>query len=228
MNRPLNRKDNLVRGIYPILDAQWLEESGYFKAWTRDAIQSVSQEISAAGVSTLQLRCKKSGQAAYQFLESWVPILRQECTDTALIINDRVDLALYFEADGVHVGQDDLPVALCRKLLGDGRIIGLSTHNPEEIRHAGETTADYLGFGPVFSTTSKADAESVRGIQALKIAVQSSPLPLVAIGGIGLSQLVEVQGTGVSSAAMISGLWDKDGKPQFCTAAQQWKSLATG
>jgi thiamine-phosphate pyrophosphorylase len=218
----MSLRESPVAGIYPILDAQWLEQSGRCKAWTPEARTNVAKDIYAANISILQLRCKQSGQAAYEFIDSWISTLRKQCPDTAVIINDRVDLALYFEADGVHVGQDDLPIHLCRQLLGTKGIIGLSTHSPSEIQQAAETTADYIGFGPIFATSSKSDTHAVQGVDALQEARRSSPLPMVAIGGIGLTQLPDVHATQVASAAMISGVWDQNGMPQFQTAARYW------
>ncbi len=202
-----------VAGIYPILDAGYLHDSTLFGAWTRHKAEEVAAAIARADIAILQLRCKGSGKAAFDFLETWMTALRTECRDTALIINDRVDLALYFEADGVHVGQDDLPVHLCRRLLGEKRLIGLSTHDEAEIRHAAETAADYIGFGPVYPTTTKTDTHDLQGIENLLDAVRSSPLPVAAIGGIGVAQVAEVAATGVAAAAMISGLWGPDGRP---------------
>ncbi|MBF0454627.1 MAG: thiamine phosphate synthase [Magnetococcales bacterium] len=220
----MSQSTPLVKGIYPILDAQWLEGAGPFGPWTDKARALVALDIAAANLPVLQLRCKGDGRAAHDFMEPWIIQLRKSAPSTALIINDRVDLALYFEADGVHMGQEDLPIHLCRRLLGPNRIIGLSTHSPQEIRHAAEeTSANYLGFGPLFPTRSKQDTQSVQGIEALAEASRISPLPLVAIGGIGLAQLATVKATQVASAAMISGLWSTKGEPQFVLAESLWQ-----
>jgi thiamine-phosphate pyrophosphorylase len=208
-----------INGIYPILDAQWLNST---QSFTARKIKDVAKTIAAANISVLQLRCKINGLTAYEFIDSWMPALREHCKDTAIIINDRVDLALYFEADGVHMGQDDLPIHLCRKLLGTKSIIGLSTHNLTEIRSAEETTADYIGFGPVFTTSTKTDAKTVQGLQALAAAQKATSLPIVAIGGIGIEQLPDIKKTETAAAAIISGLWDREGEPQFKTATSCW------
>ena len=218
-----NKPKQPIAGIYPIFDAHWLEKPGQFAKWTPESRKKVAQAVNDAAISVLQLRCKESGKTAFDFINSWLPILRNHCPDTAIIINDRVDLALYFAADGVHVGQDDLPVDLCRKLLGHKRIIGLSTHNQTEIRQASQTSADYIGFGPIYSTTSKTDTHPTQGTATLKQACQSSPLPVVAIGGINLEQLTEIRQTEATAAAMISGLWTPEKKPQFLAAANIWQ-----
>ncbi|MBF0381479.1 MAG: thiamine phosphate synthase [Magnetococcales bacterium] len=215
-----NSRQNPICGVYPILDAQWLDSQ---EGFTAAKINDVAVAISAAEISVLQLRCKTSGQAAYDFIDSWLPPLREHCKNTAIIINDRVDLALYFKADGVHVGQDDLPAHLCRKLLGKNSIIGLSTHTIAEINNAHDTTADYIGFGPVFSTTSKTDTHAVQGLQTLATAQQASSLPMVAIGGIGVEELTDIKKSRVAAAAMISGLWDENLNPLFAKASSCWK-----
>ncbi|MBF0444734.1 MAG: thiamine phosphate synthase [Magnetococcales bacterium] len=215
-------KKSPITGIYPILDAQWLNAK---ESFTAKKIKSTAKAIAAANISVLQLRCKAGGLEAYEFIDSWLPTLREHCKNTAIIINDRVDLALYFKADGVHMGQDDLPIHLCRQLLGANRIIGLSTHSQIEIHNAAKTTADYIGFGPVFSTTSKTDTQAVQGVQALAIAQKATSLPIVAIGGIGIQQLEEVRETKTAAAAMISGVWNKQGEPQFKAAASCWNKL---
>lgn len=206
-----------------MLDAQWLQKSGRFvRDWNLPAIERIAREMAAADIAILQLRCKRPGREACQFIQAWIRPLRQWCPDTAIIINDRVDLALYFEADGVHVGQEDVPPHLCRRLLGPERIIGLSTHTPEEIRQAAETPVDYIGFGPIYPTTSKTDTHATQGIESLKEACQISTLPLVAIGGIGLDQLPDIA-PHADAAAMIGGLWttDHDATP-FQAATRCW------
>jgi thiamine-phosphate pyrophosphorylase len=212
-----------VEGIYAILDAQWLAKSDFFIHNQKHIMDMAVADMKAAAISIVQLRCKQTGKDAYHFIESWISLLRTQCPGMAIIINDRVDLALYFEADGVHMGQDDLPINLCRKLLGPKKLIGLSTHSLEEISHAAETTADYIGFGPIFSTETKADTEKSQGVESLREASQKSALPVVAIGGIGLEELPNIRRAKAASAAMISGLWDKKGGPQFSKAMDCWQ-----
>jgi len=155
------------------------------------------------GVRAVQLREKDlEGKALYQLAGQ----LRELTVryQARLLINDRVDVALAVEADGVHLGQTSFPVAVARRLLGPGKLIGVSTHNPEEIAAAAE--ADFLVFGPVYATPSKAKYGEPQGLARLRQAVAQSPLPLLAIGGIAVEQVTEVLGTGAYGVAVISAL----------------------
>jgi thiamine-phosphate pyrophosphorylase len=126
-----------------------------------------------------------------------------------LIINDRVDVARLVDADGVHVGQDDLPPREARALLAPGKIIGFSTHNPTQLAAAARAgEADYLAFGPVFPTRSKHNPDPVVGLDALRAARRACSLPLVAIGGIDGDNLAATLATGVDCAALISAIID--------------------
>jgi thiamine-phosphate pyrophosphorylase len=127
---------------------------------------------------------------------------------TAVVINDRVDIALVTGADGVHLGQDDLPVTEARRLLGPDAIIGLSTHNLDQVEQARRLPVDYVAFGPIFETATKADHEPVTGARQLRnIRKAVNDIPLVAIGGITPENLISVLENGANSAAMISGLY---------------------
>lgn len=165
----------------------------------------VAPVLAGLPIPLVQLRGKGTGGEFFRFCALWMPLLRQHAPALNILINDRVDLALALNADGVHVGQTDLPVAVCRRLLGPNRLIGLSTHTVEEI-HAAHG-ADYLGFGPIYPTTTKADAEAVRGIAALAEACAAASVPVAAIGGIETGRLGEVRGAGAALAAMIGGVW---------------------
>jgi thiamine-phosphate pyrophosphorylase len=123
-----------------------------------------------------------------------------------LIMNDRADLALAAGFDGVHVGQDDLPVESVRKLVGPKLIVGASTHNPEQLKGADKTTADYLAIGPAFATTSKANPDPVVGLDGVKAARSLTQKPLVAIGGLSLANAKSVIEAGADSLALISAL----------------------
>jgi len=122
-----------------------------------------------------------------------------------LIVNDRVDIALACEADGVHLGQEDLPLYAARKLMGD-RIIGISTHSTEQAQEAEDGGADYIGFGPMFGTTTKATGYSARGLTMLRQVRDTVRVPIVAIGGITEANVKEVWQAGADSAAIISDL----------------------
>jgi thiamine-phosphate pyrophosphorylase len=123
-----------------------------------------------------------------------------------LIVNDRADIAWAADAHGVHLGNQDLPLSAARRLLGPDRILGASADNAEETARLAREGADYAGIGPIFSTTSKTDAGPVLGIEGLVKAVRASPIPLIAIGGITLSNLEEVVATGVHGVALLSAV----------------------
>lgn len=122
------------------------------------------------------------------------------------IVNDRVDVTLAAEADGVHLGQSDFPIAMARRLLGPHRIIGGSAATVEEARRCVEEGADYVGFGPVYPTGSKADAAPARGLALLREVAAAVPAPVVAIGGIGVGNAAEVVRAGAHGVAVISAV----------------------
>jgi thiamine-phosphate diphosphorylase len=123
-----------------------------------------------------------------------------------LIINDQIDLALAVKADGVHLGQDDLPLWIARKMLGNEAIVGISTHTLEEAMHAESEGADYIGFGPIFQTQTKGDARAPVGIKAISEVKQKIHIPLYAIGGIRRSDLSDLVTAGADGVAVISAL----------------------
>ncbi|MBF0425908.1 MAG: thiamine phosphate synthase [Magnetococcales bacterium] len=201
---------SLPGGLYPILDAAWLE--GHAPFWLQgDHPEQLARRLRAVGVALVQLRCKGSGDAQYRFMARWMGALRTAAPGVRVIVNDRLDIALDLAADGVHVGQEDLPVAVCRRLLGRERLIGLSTHTLDEVVVAATSGADYIGFGPVFATRTKADALDARGTETLAAACRATPLPVAAIGGIDQAGIGAVAKAGAWSAAMISGCFNADG-----------------
>ncbi len=123
-----------------------------------------------------------------------------------LIINDQIDLALAVRADGVHLGQDDLPLWLARKVLGNDAIVGISTHTLAEAMHAQSEGADYIGFGPIFQTQTKENARAPVGIKAITEMKQKVHIPIYAIGGIQRSHLPDLIKAGVDGVAVISAL----------------------
>lgn len=123
-----------------------------------------------------------------------------------LIINDHVDLALAVDADGVHVGQGDLPAAVVRRLIGKEKLLGLSTTNREQILAVDKTIVDYIGIGPVFPTQSKRNAAPAIGIARLAELAALAPVPSVAIGGISAERAPSVHASGVSGIAVVSAL----------------------
>lgn len=160
----------------------------------------------AGGATLIQIREK--GADVRSFMDDAAAAVRyaREC-GVRVIVNDRVDLAMVLEADGVHLGQDDLPPAEARRLLGPDAIIGYSTHTVAQARKATELPIDYLAFGPVFPTLTKERPDAVVGTGVLsEIAELAGKLPLVAIGGINEINLEQTLSSGASSAAIISGL----------------------
>lgn len=134
--------------------------------------------------------------------------LRQAATEVGvlLIVNDRCDLAMAVEADGVHLGQEDLPIAYARRLLGPGKIIGLSTHTVAQVHEAVTTQPDYIGFGPIFRTATKADHDAVVGLEGLRAVRALTTLPIFAIGGITADSVGEVMAAGADGVAVISAI----------------------
>jgi thiamine-phosphate pyrophosphorylase len=163
------------------------------------------EEMADAGVRLLQYRNKKTTSAR---------LLRDSCElgeasarrGMTFLVNDRADVALLANADGVHLGQDDLPVESARKILGPEKWIGVSTHNVEQFRRAVETSADYIAFGPAFSTTSKDNPDPVVGTEMLRQVRGLTNKPIVAIGGITVERAREVIEAGADSVAVISDI----------------------
>ena len=122
------------------------------------------------------------------------------------IVNDRCDLALAVDADGVHLGQGDLPFAYARKVMGTDKLIGLSTHNRHQVREAARLKPDYIGFGPIFKPVSKQDHDPVVGLEGLRQVRSLTSLPVFAIGGIQLDQVEAVMRAGADGIAVISAV----------------------
>ena len=163
--------------------------------------------LAKAGVPLLQLRYKPAGSGDYRALATRL-VKRLRPLGCSLLINDRPDVALLSAAAGVHLGQDDLPVEAARKLLGDNAIIGLSSHRVEEVEticaSAAARRLNYLAFGPVFDSPTKAGVRGARGLDALAEACRVSTLPVVAIGGITIDRAASIRAAGASAAAVIS------------------------
>jgi len=150
--------------------------------------------------------------------------LKNLCRNITFLVNDRVDIALAVNADGVHLGQGDLPYQLARKLLGKKRIIGLTVHNIREAEEAQKLGADYVGVSPVFSTRTKKDAGRASGVALIKKIRKRIPLPIVAIGGINLSNAPEVIHAGADCLCAISAVVTKpDVKSEIEKFQELWK-----
>lgn len=159
------------------------------------------------GATVVQLREKRA--TALEFYEAAKAALAvANERRVQLIINDRVDIALAVGAAGVHLGQDDLPPEIARRLLGDAAVIGYSTHSVEQALIAASLPIDYLAIGPIFATSTKENPDPVVGLDGLRAVRETiGSLPLVAIGGITHANSAEVLAAGADSVAMISGLW---------------------
>jgi len=163
-----------------------------------------ADEFVASGVALIQYRNKSA--IAREILEHARELKRRIPASVKLIMNDRADLCLAAEFDGVHVGQDDLSPESVRKVIGPDPWLGVSTHNPEQLAEADETSADYIAVGPVFATVSKANPDPVVGLEGVRRARQLTRKPLVAIGGITRANCRSVIDAGADSVAVISDL----------------------
>jgi len=191
--RPLR---SLLNGLYLILDERWS---------SRCSLPEVLREAGQAGVKLVQYRNKTgSMRDAYKVACTLRKIAEE--WEMMFLVNDRCDLAMAVEANGVHLGQTDLPLALARKLVGHDMLIGASTHNTEQVQKATEEGADYLGFGPIFPTDTKSDHDPVVGIQGMKYIRGLTPLPVFAIGGITPEVVPELCQAGANGVAVASGI----------------------
>lgn len=165
-------------------------------------MEQTALALARAGISCVQLRAKElpSGAFTRLSLRCVEQLGRAGCS---VIVNDRVDVAMAAGAAGVHLGDEDLPVETARRLLGPDFVIGYSTHAVDEIENA-PASADYLAFGPVFESPTKAGVRSARGLELLAQACRASARPVVAIGGITSASAAALWATGATSAAVIS------------------------
>jgi len=189
-----NLKEIFAAGIYGITAEEYsLGRSN----------MEVVKEMIAAGIKIVQYREKDKTMSA-KFSECLK--LRQITKEAgvAFIVNDHVDLALLVGADGVHVGQDDLPAEAVRRLVGPDMIIGLSTHSPEQAQAAMRVDVDYIGVGPLFPTSTKKDVCAPVGLEYLEYVVQNIPLPFVAIGGIKEHNILEVKKRGAACICLVT------------------------
>jgi thiamine-phosphate pyrophosphorylase len=192
------------------------------------AIMRYADELIAAGATLIQLRDKSQPSAEHgltednltrRFLSCARELRRVTLERATLIINDRVDICLAADADGVHLGQDDLSPAAARKIFdqvqikdGKTRVIGFSTHNLAQVIAADALPIDYIAIGPVFATGSKANPGPVVGPEGVRQARRATKKPLVAIGGITRQNCSQVKDAGADAVAVISDLLESPGK----------------
>jgi len=176
-----------------------------------------AEELVIAGVIVVQYREKSANaqrmlEIARKLRDGYWRTSAAAPHGPKLIMNDRADLCLAADFDGVHVGQDDLSPDSARKIVGAKRWLGVSTHNSRQVREAEETSADYIAIGPVFTTASKAKPDPVIGLEGVRQARTLTSKPLVAIGGITRENCCSVMDAGADSVAVISELIRHPGK----------------
>jgi thiamine-phosphate pyrophosphorylase len=209
--------------LYPILDAALWPDT--------KSLLTAASELASAGVTLIQYR-NKSGNGRVMleqarelrrifpktqnqnphFSQKQGEMGHPSSNSVRLIMNDRADLSLAADFDGVHVGQDDLSPESVRKIIGSHLWLGVSTHNPEQLSEADLTSADYLAIGPVFATSSKEKPDPVVGLEGVRRARALTRKPLVAIGGITRANAASVIEAGADSVALISDLLREPGK----------------
>jgi thiamine-phosphate pyrophosphorylase len=189
-----------IHGLYAIIDTSYVPP---------EDIERAAMDILAGGARIIQLRAKGIGSGEFLRAAKALRVVTLK-TNATFIINDRVDVALLSGADGVHLGQVDIPVKEARKLLGKEKLIGLSTHDLKEALAAKELArsgyVDYISFGPIFPTRTKADARTPKGLKGLAEVRRNVALPITAIGGITEGTVENVIKEGVDAVAMISDI----------------------
>ena len=175
----------------------------------RSDVVAFVRDLVAAGARIVQLRWKHAPSSSLLAAARECRRLARE-SGASFVVNDRADVALACEADGVHLGQGDLPLVAARRMLGDHAWIGISTHDVAQALRAERESADYIGFGPVFATGSKDTWYSPRGLDSLVEVRRAVRLPIVAIGGITAANAQTVLEAGADAVAMISALVASD------------------
>ena len=182
--------------LYAILDVEQIAAG---------SMEQVCASLLDAGLRLFQYRHKRgSSREIFEGVRPLISTIRG--SGGLLIVNDRADVAFVAGADGVHLGQDDLPVGLARRVLRPRQWLGCSTHNLDQLRIADASPADYLAFGPIFPTSSKEAPDPTVGVAGLAEARRATSKPLVAIGGVTVSNARQVMQQGADFVAVISGL----------------------
>lgn len=189
--------------LYPIVNVEAADAASCERAL------ALAAELADAGARLLQLRAKSLGAGALADLASRM-VTALSGSGALLIVNDRLDVAMAAGAGGVHLGDEDLPVEAARRVLASAAgaaspfLVGYSTHSVEEASRATRAPADYLGFGPVFDSPTKAGVREARGVEMLARVCRASSLPVVAIGGVTLATAAQCWRAGAASVAVIS------------------------
>lgn len=194
-----------------------LRVAGFYAVLDRDDEQLARTLVGPGGAKILQVRLKPAG---VDDIVRVARMARRVCDEAgaALVVNDRIDVALAVGADAVHLGQTDMPLGAARELVGDRLAIGVSTHDLDQVRRACAGGADYIGYGPVFATRTKENPDPVQGIAALRAAVrEAGGTPVVAIGGITPDRAGALYATGAAALCAISAV---TGAPDVTWAAR--------
>jgi thiamine-phosphate pyrophosphorylase len=187
----------MLKGFYFVTDSTLSK---------RGIINDVKEAV-LAGVCAVQYRNK---DASYKAMLKEALSLRKICLKIPLIINDYIDIAQAVNADGVHLGQSDMPVSLARKILGAGKIVGVTVHSLKEAEEAKRSGADYLGVAPIFPTRTKTDTGRPVGLNLISRIKDRLDIPIVAIGGINLSNAKKVVKAGADAICAISAVLKRD------------------
>ena len=186
-------------GLYFITDSNLTKKT---------VIEDVKSAIKG-GVKIIQYREKNASTKQMLWEANEIKKLCRK-NNVIFLVNDRIDIALAADADGVHLGNDDMPYQSARKLLGKNKIIGLTTHNAGESAEAENIGADYIGLSPIFSTNTKIDAGNACGTDLISEAKKKVKIPIIAIGGISESNIDSVLNAGAKNIAIISAILTKD------------------
>ena len=187
---------------------------------TDEEFLNVIEEAIKGGTTIVQLREKTASTKDFYELALKVKEITSRY-DVPLLINDRIDIALAIDSDGVHIGQDDMPADIARKIIGKDKILGVSASTVAEAKKAEADGADYIGSGAVFPTSTKDDADSV-SIEDLKEIVSSIDIPVVAIGGITLENASLLKDTGIAGFSVVSAIMSADNPKE---ASQKLKEI---
>lgn len=189
-------KKNLL--LYAVTDRRWLKED--------QSLTDVVKEAVNGGATMIQLREKNMSE---EELKNEAIKIKVSC-NVPLIIDNNVEVCKAVGADGVHVGQDDMPVKEARAILGDDYIIGATAHNVSEAVQAEKDGADYLGVGAAFGSSTKKDAKKIVSLEEYKKITQAVSIPVVAIGGIDETNIMQMKGLGLSGVAVVSAIFAKE------------------
>lgn len=184
--------------LYAVTDRRWLKENQSLSDAVKEAVNG--------GATMIQLREKNMSDDE---LKKEALLIKDSC-NVPLIIDNNIEVCKAVDADGVHVGQDDMPVKEARAILGDDYVIGATAHNISEAIQAEKDGADYLGVGAAFGSSTKYDAKKIISLEEYKKITQAVSIPVVAIGGINETNIMKLKGLGLSGVAVVSAIFAKD------------------